>query len=283
MRALVMSGGGSKGSYQVGVLKKLLVDDNTKYDLLAGVSVGAINAAFLAQYSKDDNQAAWENLKATWDQVTTSKVRKRWCPFGMVEALWKPSIYNSEPLQKWVRGSLDVGKVRSQSRPVRIVAVSWDSGESRVITEKEENLADWVLASSAFPIMLTPISIGGEQWTDGGVRNVTPLGEAIRAGATDIDVIITSDPDLPVSYKSAGAHALPGLTIRALELMSSQIMRADLKICGYKNDLAGPYKQVNLRVIMPKIDLDTIQDSLSFEPAGIQKLIEMGYEDAKGL
>jgi predicted patatin/cPLA2 family phospholipase len=129
--------------------------------------------------------------------------------------------------------------------------------------------------------MLSPVTIDGEQWTDGGVRSVTPLGEAIRAGATDIDVIITTDPDMPVSYKSAGAAALPGLAIRSLELMNNQVMRADLKICGLKNDLAGPYKQVNLRVFMPKIDLDTVQDSLSFKPEGIQTLIEMGYQDAK--
>src|ERR1700693_308620 len=48
-RALVLSGGGSKGAFEVGVLQRLMGDEQLDYDLLCGTSVGAINAAYLAQ------------------------------------------------------------------------------------------------------------------------------------------------------------------------------------------------------------------------------------------
>jgi len=143
------------------------------------------------------------------------------------------------------------------------------------------DIASWVLASSAFPVMLSPIEINGQLWADGGVRSVTPLGEAIRAGATDIDVVLCGDPDMKVPFHAKGKAALPSLAVRALEVMSNQIMRADLKIAGLKNDLAGPYRQVNIRVFKPSVNLDEIQDSLDFEQKGIQQLFQIGYEDAK--
>ena len=66
---------------------------------------------------------------------------------------------------------------------------------------------------------------------------MTPLGEAIRMGADDIDVTMCNNPDLfgPFIPKSA---AVPGHLMRALDILSNQIEVADLKICGYKNHLA---------------------------------------------
>jgi hypothetical protein len=69
--------------------------------------------------------------------------------------------------------------------------------------------------------------------------------------------------------------------VRALEVMSNQLMRADLKIAGLKNDLAGSYRQVNIRVFKPSMNLDDIQDCLDFEQKGIQQMFELGYRDAK--
>jgi NTE family protein len=280
MKALVLSGGGSKGAYQVGVLRKLLVDDRNQYDLVSGISVGSINASIIAQYPVGQEADAWDEMKQVWDQVTTSKIRKGWCLVGALASLWESSVYNSAPLVEWIRGSLDQAKIIGSKRKLRVLAVSWDSGESYVADELDPDIASWVAASSAFPAMLSPVELRGQLWTDGGVRSVTPLGEAIRAGATDIDVIMCSDPDLEAPFAAKGKAALPGLIVRALELMSNQIMRSDLKIAGLKNDLAGPYRQVNVRVFYPSIDLTPIQDSLDFEPEPIQRIIALGYEDA---
>jgi predicted acylesterase/phospholipase RssA len=284
MRALVLSGGGSKGAYQVGALKRWVFEEGADYEILTGISVGAINTTYLSQYPVGQGKQGYQALKDLWDTVTPRKVKKNWFPFCQLEALWKPSVYNSEPLQKWVRGGLDTEKVLASGKLLRIVTVSWDTGEARVISQDDSQLADWVIASSAFPVMLSPIRIDGQLWTDGGLRSVTPLGEAIRAGATEIDVIMCSDPYAKSPFASKGKGAFPSLTMRAIDIMSDEIMRADLKICGLKNDLAeldSKYRKVHIRrLLKPSVDLG---DSLDFEQKNIIRMEKIGYDDACNL
>jgi len=283
MRALVLSGGGSKGSYETGVLKKWMAEDGVDYDLISGVSVGALNAAVLCQSPKGAPMEAWVHLNRFWLDVTTAKVRKSWWPFGMGSALWKPSVYNSEPLHKWVRGTLDAAKIRDSGRKLRVLAVSWESGESRTVDETEPDILSWVLASSAFPGMFLPVKVDGGLWADGALRSVTPLGEAVRAGATEIDMILCTDPRLPSPFKCAGKAAIPDLALRAVNLLINEVMRDDLKICELRN-ADTDYRKVTLRVLKPKIDLGRIAgDGLTFEPKAMRELIELGYEDACAL
>ena len=280
-RALVLSGGGSKGAFEVGVLQRLMGDEQLDYDLLCGTSVGAINAAYLAQTPLGRPREAAVKLRALWDTVSTEKVHKRWFPFGNAEAFWKTSVYDSEPLHKWIRAGLDVRAVRASGRRLRIVSVSLGTGETFVANEQSPDLPEWVIASSAFPVMLTPASIGGDLWTDGGLRNVTPLGEAIRAGADDIDVVLSSDPFAKSPFDVRGAHAIPQILLRSIDIMNGEVSRADLRIAGLKNDLSElrpEYRKVKIRLFQPTEPLPF--DSLDFDPGNLRKMIEAGYSQS---
>jgi len=277
-KALVLAGGGSKGAFEVGVLQRLMGDQQNDYELLCGTSVGAINAAYLAQTALGQPQQAIAKLRAQWDTVTTDKVHKRWFPFGRAEAFFKTSVYDSEPIQKWIRSSLDANAVRSSGRRLRIVAVSFGTGESFVANEQTPDLPEWVIASSAFPVMLTPASIGGDLWTDGGLRNVTPLGEAIRAGAEDIDVVLCSDPFAKSPFAVQDARAIPQLLLRSIDIMNGEVSRADLRIAGLKNDLSQlrpEYRKVKIRLFQPTEPLP--YDPLDFDPGRIRAMIDAGY------
>src|SRR6266853_429267 len=131
-RALVLAGGGSKGAFEVGVLQRLMGDQQLEYELLCGTSVGAINAAYLAQTPLGQPREAVAKLRALWDTVTTDKVHKSWFPFGKVSAFFKPSVYDSSPVHDWIRAGLDVNAVRSSGKRLRVVAVSLGTGESFV-------------------------------------------------------------------------------------------------------------------------------------------------------
>jgi NTE family protein len=211
--------------------------------------------------------------------VGTSKVRKFWF-LWYVAALWKCSVYDSRPLQKWVRQELDPRAIAASGRLVRLGAVSWNTGNYFVATEQSPDIVDWVLASSSFPGFFEAMKIGDEEWTDGGVRNVTPLGEAIRAGATEIDVVMTSNPDDLGVWAPKGKTTLWRL-LRAIDLALDEVTRGDLKEAGLKNDLArltGKYKDVKIRVLQPSKGLTV--DSLDFGPAGVQLMRAQGYADA---
>jgi len=253
-------------------------DEQREYDLLCGTSVGAINAAYLAQTPLGRPREAAVKLRALWDTVTTAKVHKPWFPLGRVSAFFKPSVYDSGPLHEWIRAGLDVAAVRASGKRLRIVSVSLGTGEPFVADEQSPDLPDWVIASSAFPVMLTPASIGGDLWTDGGLRTVTPLGEAIRAGADDVDVVLCSDPFAKTPFDVRDAHAIPQILLRSIDIMNGEVSRADLRIAGLKNDLSQlrpEYRKVRIRLFEPTEPLPF--DSLDFEPANLRRMIDAGY------
>jgi NTE family protein len=283
-RALVLSGGGVKGAYQAGALQKWIKEDGHDYDIFCGTSVGAINSSFLCQFAHGQTEQAADGLRAFWGRVDADNVKHQWFPFREASALWKSSVYDSRPLQAWVKRELREADIRASGKKLRIVACSWDSGAAYVATEKERLIAQWVLASASYPILLAPIEIDGEVWSDGGMRVVTPLGEAIRAGATHVDVIMCSNPTKLARVDAHGMSAIPKLLMRALDIEDAQIMLSDLESCGVKNDLVkltDKYRHVKLRLLMPDVEL--IDNPLDFHQEGIQRMMKKGYDDAVAL
>lgn len=279
MKALVLSGGGSHGAYQVGVLQALSrARLDLDYDIITGVSVGALNGAFLAQYPAGKFGQGVGDLTSLWQGLTTDKIHKPWCP-PYISALWKTSVYNSQPLQNLVRKGLNAAKVRSSGKQLRIGAVGLSSGHYTVFDQTYIDLPGAVIASSAFPAFLIPGSLEGQLWTDGGVKNITPLGEAIAAGADKIDIIQAS-PVLDIGTDFRGKTL--DLAMRAIALMCDQITESDLKLCDAFNELvasgaATDKKAVQYRLFRPEPGLPV--DSLSFDPKGILDMIQRGYQD----
>lgn len=283
MRALVLSGGGSKGAFQIGVLKRWMGDQGKDYDIMCGVSVGALNIAGLAHTPKGCPEDAIAWLENFWlsKVIGNKSIYKRWFPFGRLHSLWKKSVYNSEPLIKLVKNNIDLTSVANNGRKLAVGAVCLDTGKHVFGTEQDSNFADWVLASSSYPIFLTPIEIGGKLYSDGGLINITPLGHAIRMGADEIDVIICSDPWQEDLWHSDKKAAVPDQVVRSLTLMSDQIAKFDIEQIGLKNDLADineKFRRVKVRVVIPSRPLGV--DSLSFDPNDIRKMIQQGYDDA---
>ena len=279
MRALVLSGGGVKGAFQVGVLRRWMRDQGVDYDIICGVSVGALNTAGLGMTPKGNpvNAQVWlENFWKT--QVRTDAIYKRWFPFGRLHSLWLKSVYDSSPLIKLVNDNLHLEKVASNGRMLSVGAVCLDTGEHRFARETDPDFVKWVLASASFPVFLQPIEIDGKLWSDGGIKNVTPLGEAIKLGATKIDVIMCTNINEMTQWSSTSKVALPDQAMRTVDLMSDQIVNNDIAICGLKNDLAEinpAYRKVKVRVVMPNQVLTT--DSLTFDPDQIHMMMEIGY------
>jgi NTE family protein len=77
MRALVLSGGGAKGAYEAGLVSTLVHEFHEEFDIICGTSIGAINAAFIAQNKVDDLSKMWQNIHAR--NIVT--------PFPRVQAL----------------------------------------------------------------------------------------------------------------------------------------------------------------------------------------------------
>lgn len=283
MRALVLSGGGSKGQYHVGAFCALSQDLGREYDIVCGVSVGALVAAHIAQYTVGEDALAAETLTTLFTPIRNRDIYKNWLLVGKLAALWEPSLFNAEPLFRLIKKKLDVNRVRKSGRKLRVGAVSLTAGEYKVFTEHDEPLHEIVYASAAFPVAFEPVSFSGEWWIDGGVRSVTPIQAAVDAGATEIDVVLTAPVEAPLRFSPEPNAIEVGL--RSAELMNSQIVEDDVKkallynriIEAGANGVSGK-RLLDIRVIRPKRLLN--EDSLRFDPVEARQLQDRGFRDA---
>ena len=281
-RALVLSGGSEKGAYQVGAVKYLIGELKNQYQILCGVSVGALNSSFLGMYPEGKEEESIEALLDVWNNISNKNIYKRWFPFGRFHALWKSSFYNSKPLQNFVKSKLDISLLKASGKEVYVGAVSLDTGHYTIFDQTNDNFINAVIASASFPVMLAPIFMNNQLWTDGGIKELTPLTKAISLGATDIDVIMTS-PSLPIGKFIKNPNSF-SIIKRTIDLMIDEINYNDLykaqlwnKLIesGYQTDK----KIINFRIIRPNHSL--VEDTLNFDKDLIQELIVKGYNDAK--
>jgi NTE family protein len=287
IRALVLAGGGSLGDYEVGVLKYVLGVLGIKYHIICGVSVGGINGGYIAQYRHGFEKNAAAGLERLWLEkiVGNESIYKSWFPFGRLSGLWKPSIHSTKPLRELIYNNFDANRVVAAGKKLRVGAVSLTTGDYGVWTENDKDLAEGILASSAFPIMFEPVETRDQQWLDGGLRNVTPLKTAIELGATTIDIINPSKGGVGQAKKKFGN--VIKVAGRGLEIMLDEIMDGDLVACQTVNNVldaagvqqAGKYRRVTLNVLRPKEARG--HDGMEFNPDYIKEGIELGFNDAK--
>ncbi len=276
MRGVSCSGGGVLGSFEVGALHTLIHSGRT-YDMFSGVSVGAINASFLAQYQ--NQKAAIDKLVEFWLSIDTSSVYKHWNCLMYLNALWKPSIYDTSPLRKLINTHIDPNNIIAAGKRAFIGAASVTSEEYRVWNETSSNYIDAIMASSAFPAFLTPVLIDGQLWADGGIKDTHNISSLIKAGCDEIDIIscvpVQRFTDNLTSMKTAE------VTLRALDVLTDEIAYRDLRMAAMWNKLIElgyetNKRKIKINILQPKTPLEG--SALNFDPTVIRNLIAFGKD-----
>jgi predicted acylesterase/phospholipase RssA len=288
----VPSGGGKYGALQGGMLEYRVDIDKVDYDGFAGVSVGAILAAFCAQAGPKELTNYVLRYKQFWQGISSnSKVWKNWFPLREAAGLlYRDAFKNSKPLQKLLEKNISDLEIHTQGRKLRMGVTGYGSGEYKVITEQATDIWQWVAASAAFHGFLLPVRRSGDMWLDGGGLVVTPIKSAILAGATEIDVFLASPMKLPT--KDPGDNKLgtklTGLdcALRGLEMVTHAVFMKDLKLAAMYNKLVaagvgGDKRTVKLNVYAPSLKEADYGFSLDFEPVkDLMKMWESGTEIA---
>lgn len=180
--AVVLSGGGSRGAYQAGVLDALM-RAGVRPDLVVGTSVGAINAAYWAFNPGDtDGQA----LKLIWLTANSSLVMPAQ-PFEFLNRLvrGRDHLVASDRLRALLASGLAEGaRFEAAAIPLIVTATHADTGA--VVRLRSGPVADAVLASAAIPGVFTSVEIDGRRLADGGLVANCDVEAAALAGATDI-------------------------------------------------------------------------------------------------
>lgn len=288
---LILSGGGARGAYEVGVLSYVFGDlarrmgREPKLDVISGTSVGAVNGAFIASSLQDTVRAA-ARLEGVWSELSLGTVMS----FGMRQVTSLPrvlfggkapaGIFDVTPLSELVgRGiswrdlarNLRTGRLKALTvsathvatgRPVVFLDrapgvgdLSLGPGPSRV--ENAHILPHHVLASAALPIIFPPVAVRGELYCDGGLRLNTPMSPAIRLGAERLLVIgVSSEGALNSGAEALSRGTMPGapfLLGKVLNAFLLDHLQNDLHTVEWTNRLLRDVEEVGGKDLLERV------------------------------
>lgn len=226
-RALILSGGGARAAYQVGVLQALadILPENTRhpFPIICGTSAGAINAMALAAHSGTFKESVTA-LAELWLTLTPAQVfRDSWTDI-MKGISWiglsllnegvgrqRPlSLLDNAPLWHLLGNAIRFDNIekaiqRDELLAVAITAMGYTSGQSVSFFEGHPSLTGWnryrragvptrlrlehLIASSAIPTIFPTVRINREYFGDGALRQVAPISPALHLGAESLFVI----------------------------------------------------------------------------------------------
>jgi NTE family protein len=206
-RILVLQGGGALGAYQAGVYEALATADQMPH-WLAGISIGAINAALIAGNPPEHRV---QRLREFWEVVTSASIlsappmvpstelRSAWneasatlgavvglpgfflprfpaAPFQQQGTPGALSFYDTTPLRDTLEHLVDFDLLNSGSTRLSVGAVNVRSGNFAYFDTAEQRLdARHIMASGALPPGFPPVEVDGEWYWDGGLVSNTPL------------------------------------------------------------------------------------------------------------
>jgi NTE family protein len=221
--AFVLSGGGSLGAVQVGMLQAL-TEAGIHPDLLIGTSVGAVNAAWIA--GCPDHQGA-RRLGEIWRGLRRQDIFPL-SPWSSARGLLGRSnhMISNAGLRDVLARHMPYERLEQAAVPVHVITTELKTGRSVLMSSGPAVPA--LLASTAIPGVFPPVIIGRREFVDGGVANHTPIAGAIELGATRIFV-------LPVGYpwlRQEPTNAL-GMALFALARFVEQ--KLDAEVAHYRH------------------------------------------------
>jgi NTE family protein len=212
--AFVLSGGGSLGAVQVGMLQALAAR-GVRPDLLVGTSAGALNAAYVAGRGMDPTTL--DDLARVWSALRRRDVFPLQPGRLSAAALGRAaSLCPNAPLRRLVENHLIFDRLEQATTPLHVIATDVRSGEEVVLSSG--SAVDAILASAAIPAVFPSVRIGARDLVDGGIADNAAVSQAVALGA---DVVYV----LPTGYACALEHAPTsplGSALHALTLLIEQ-------------------------------------------------------------
>lgn len=259
--ALVLSGGGAGGAFQIGVLEQLWADEKHNISSIYGTSVGALNASALRWIDFEALYQIWLGIKSSEDVL-----KFNWLSLlGLAQGK-----YSTKPL----RSLLDKVMANSPVNPEIDVFVSAVHLETSVLTYFKHDYSKFkerVLASASVPFHMDPV----DGYVDGGVRDHTPLRKAIRDGAQRI-IVISSKPlsDLETDQKwtSTWPHLL-NIGLRCTDILQAEVYGNDVLSIIDEQKALGDAARVQIEMYAPDV---RIIDTFEYDPAKIRMAIDQG-------
>lgn len=276
--ALVLSGGGARGAYEVGVVKALL-EHNVSFDLSIGTSIGAINSAFIAQGDIEQWERMWRGLRSNdiFHPLTLRRITQ--LLRGTVRGL-----LDNSPLEQLLRRELDLDKIKLSQTIVGWCMTDLCTQDTSLATADMmadmEELIDTLMATSAVPLAFPPRPVAGKGlYIDGGLVRNTPMKFALEMGIQEIYAVLLNGS----APETAPAHFADCFD-RVMDVMLDSSARNAIAFAHFYNGVLAQTssgrdieKPLRLHVLRPRKPMRI--NILNFDPKQTAELIADGYED----
>jgi NTE family protein len=280
--ALVISGGGCKGAFAVGVLKYIYTNVNLEFDVFCGTSTGALILPLAV--INDISTLDYIYSNSFTDDIIKQKLITKTVKDGY--------LYNTDPLKKLISDTIteDVfNQIMNSGKEFYISTVCLQSGKITYFTnsdtvqsnheydiikidaDEREKMINAVRASAHQPVFMEPVEIENRQYVDGGVREYLPIRAALDAGSDKIySIILAAESDVASTENYTD---LINIAKRTIDLFSEDVGSNDYKIAKFMNS-----KKV-LDWIRP--DEKLAENGLAFNPQNMRESMDKGFKKAK--
>jgi len=288
-KALVISGGGSKGAFAGGIAQYLIEESKQTYDILFGTSTGSLLISHLAALRIPE-------IKHAFTHVTQASI---FCnnPFIVKQKgkLFKTKINHFNVVKNFIKGRKTFGEssnlrhlieqkitptifkeIKSSEKEV-VVCVSnftLNTIEYKTLSEcSYSDFLDWIWISCNYVPFMSLVIKNKFEYADGGFGCIIAIEEAIRRGATHVDAIMLST-EVQQLNRMRSRNAFD-LVLSTLDFMGDQIMEDNIKV----GKLYAQEKNVQLRIFHTPRVLTT--NSLIFDQDEMERWWQEGWEYAQ--
>ncbi len=289
MRALVISGGGSKGAFAGGVAQYLIEEQKRDYDLFLGTSTGSLLVPHIAANEIGKVREIFTNVTqrdifSVSPFVQRKKDNREFVSINFINSLWqfikmKRTFGESKALKRNIKRKFtkeEYDRIRSMREDVVVTVsnLSKNRVEYKSINDcSYEEFCNWIWVSCNYIPFMSLATVNGFEYADGGLGCVVPIREAIERGATEIDAVILESENM-VGNKVLGKNPF-SLMISLFGHLLEQLEKHDVTI----GKLAAKNKDVTLNLYYTPTKLT--ENSLIFSKRLMVKWWQEGFDYAK--
>lgn len=291
MRALVISGGGSKGAFAGGFAEFLINELGIQYDIFVGTSTGSllvphlsigridkIKKIYTSVTQKDIYNVSPFHINKKKDGTVSVKINhvntmrmfvKKRKTFGEHKNLRKTISRTISPE--------DYKEIKSSGKHVIVTVSNMSKGrvEYKYVRDNSyEDFCDWMWASTSFVPFMSVVEKDNYEYADGGFGNYLPIEEAVNLGANVIDVLVLN-PRHQNHEKPPSQNAFDTL-LQSMQFMHYHLGMHDILI-GHLESIYNDDVKVNFH-FTPRV---LTEYSFHFDPAQMRAWWKEGYECAK--
>jgi len=242
--ALVISGGGAKGAFAVGVVKHLFLTYRSTgwFSVVGGTSTGALISPIAALMAAPDpmGSQALDTLAHFYTNVSTSDILEKQNIFELIQR--QDCLYESDPLNDLIDRNLPPEWFQWLQTPEApycyVVYANYQNGQKVAVSPKDDGMTrerfiQAMLASASVPVVMEATIIEEDVCYDGGVRDLLPFGKAISLG-TETIVPIFLDPE-KFSETRSRFRRMDKILLRTLSILVDEAGKNDFAMANLIN------------------------------------------------